>query len=489
MEGLQGVVALRRENKSYWESRTALTPDDVRLLVADGLKVLVQPSTLRCYSDEEYSRAGAVITEDLSEASIIAGIKEVDVQYLLPRRTYLFFAHVIKAQPYNMHLLDALLEKGIRHVDYECIRDTTPHRNRLVAFGTYAGNAGVIDYLGGLGELLLNRHISTPFVYVARCYRYRTLEAALLDVKEVGKLIAKNGLPRKICPLVFGVTGTGRCALGALQVLKCMPYEIVSVEDLPALQTRDDITNKIFIVEVHDRYLVQRSDGGEFDKQDYRTHPEQYQGALANLLPYLSTIVNCVFWTTKYPCFLKAAELKAAVQAGTSRLLGVCDVTCDLRGSIEFLYKFMTPNEPFYLYNPRNDRMYFTHSDHASDSVLYHSVDFLPSELPIDASRHFGSVLRDYLKILAFDDTANLPFEEQQLPPELKNAIITCQGRLTPNFEYISELRQKTVKQEDVKSVVEDDDIDLLDELEDLKYGQKLSEKSLRMLESILASQ
>lgn len=489
MEGRYGVIAVRRENKTYWEVRTALTPDDVSRLIADGIKVIVQPSSLRCFSDEEYARVGAEINEDLSEASVIAGIKEVDPELLLPKRTYLFFAHVIKAQAYNMHLLDALLAKGIRHVDYECIRDTSPQRNRLVAFGTYAGNAGVIDFLGGLGELLLNRHISTPFVYVARCYRYRTLEAAMNDIKEVGNLIERDGLPSSICPVVFGVTGTGRCAQGALEILKCMPYEVVAVEDLQSLHSRADIRNKIFIVELNDRYLAKRKDGGEFNKAEYRANPELYEGALVDLLPYISAIIHCVYWTTKYPRFLTSAELKQATLAGATKLLGVCDVSCDLRGSIEFLYKFMSPNEPFYLYSPKDDRMYFTHSQHAADSVLYHSVDFLPSELPIDASRHFGAVLREFLKILATDDTASLPFEDQRLPPELKNAVITCHGSLTPSYEYIAELRKETSNQVEAKAVIEDEDIELLDELEDLKYGQPLSEKSLQMLEAILASQ
>lgn len=444
MEGRQGVIAVRRENKTYWESRTALTPDDVRALVEEGMKVLIQPSSLRCFSDDEYAQAGAVISEDIAEASVICGIQEVDIQYLLPRRTYLFFADIIKAQPHNLPLLDTLLEKRIRHIDYEFIRDTSPQHNRLIAFGKFAGNAGVINFLGGLGELLLNRHISTPFVHIARCFRYHLLNDAISDVTEVGRHIARNGLLSTICPLVFGVMGAGRCASGAMEILKCMPNEVVSIEDLPLLQSREDVRYKIFIVEIHDPYLVRRKDGGAFDKLEYHSQPDLYEGALAALLPYLSVIVNCVFWTSKYPCLLKSAELKAAVIAGQSRLLGVCDITCHLRGPIEFLYKLMTPNEPFYLYNPQSDRMYSTHSKHAADSVLYHSADFLPSELPIDASRHVGSVLRNYLKFLAYDTTAHLPFEEQVLPPEMMNAVITCNGELTPNFEYIADLRKQT---------------------------------------------
>jgi len=50
-----------------------------------------------------------------------------------------------------MPLLDAMIDRNIRHLDYEMIRDTTPSRERLVAFGIFAGNAGVIDFMQGLG--------------------------------------------------------------------------------------------------------------------------------------------------------------------------------------------------------------------------------------------------------------------------------------------------------------------------------------------------
>jgi alpha-aminoadipic semialdehyde synthase len=45
---------------------------------------------------------------------------------LLPEKTYFFFSHTIKAQEYNMPLLDAMLQKKIRMIDYECIREAVP---------------------------------------------------------------------------------------------------------------------------------------------------------------------------------------------------------------------------------------------------------------------------------------------------------------------------------------------------------------------------
>ena len=61
-----------------------------------------------------------------------------------------------------MPMLDSILEKKIRLIDYEKITDD--NNNRLVAFGEYAGKSGAIDILFGLGSFLLNQGYGTPFI-------------------------------------------------------------------------------------------------------------------------------------------------------------------------------------------------------------------------------------------------------------------------------------------------------------------------------------
>lgn len=56
-------------------------------------------------------RAGAVIQEDISEASLIIGVKRPPEEKVIPRKTYAFFSHTIKAQEANMGLLEDLLTK------------------------------------------------------------------------------------------------------------------------------------------------------------------------------------------------------------------------------------------------------------------------------------------------------------------------------------------------------------------------------------------
>lgn len=61
-----------------------------------------------------------------------------------------------------MSLLDAILEKNIRLIDYEKLTDHDGQR--VVAFGKYAGVAGMVNILHGLGLRLLALGHHTPFM-------------------------------------------------------------------------------------------------------------------------------------------------------------------------------------------------------------------------------------------------------------------------------------------------------------------------------------
>lgn len=58
-----------------------------------------------------YEKAGAIIQEDISEASLIVGVKRPPEEKVIPQKTYAFFSHTIKAQEANMGLLDDVLKK------------------------------------------------------------------------------------------------------------------------------------------------------------------------------------------------------------------------------------------------------------------------------------------------------------------------------------------------------------------------------------------
>lgn len=190
--------------------------------------MLVQPSPSRCYSDDEFTEVGAIIQEDLSSCEVIFGVKEVPIEALMEGKTYFFFSHTIKAQEYNMDLLDAMLAKRIRMIDYECIREVPKNpddvTNRLVAFGRYAGIAGAFDFFRGIGEFMLQKKLQTPFIFLGSTYMYEDYEAMKAALASVARGIAKSGTPKQYPPLVFGVTGTGRVAQGIMEVLELLPH-------------------------------------------------------------------------------------------------------------------------------------------------------------------------------------------------------------------------------------------------------------------------
>jgi alpha-aminoadipic semialdehyde synthase len=145
-----------------------------------------------------------------------------------------------------------------------------------------------------------------------------------------------------------------------------------------------------------------------------------------------------MYWDSKYPRLITKQQMKEHMDAGASKFIGVADITCDLQGSVEFLDHITSIQNPFFVYDPDTDSSY---SDLASPGVLMMGVDNLPSELPLDASAHFGQQLLPFLKVLSESD-GSLPFAQQNdLPLPLKHAVITAGGALTPNFAYIQSLR------------------------------------------------
>lgn len=99
-------IGIIRETKIPTDNRTPLTPAQCKELLStySELEILVQPSNLRVFSDEEYQQAGAVISEDMTTCDYLFGVKEVNIDALIPDKHYFFFAHIGKQQPYNKEL-------------------------------------------------------------------------------------------------------------------------------------------------------------------------------------------------------------------------------------------------------------------------------------------------------------------------------------------------------------------------------------------------
>jgi len=427
------MIGIRREDKSRWEARVPLVPADVgRLRTEGGVDITVQSSANRAFSDARFRQAGAAVAEELTDCPIILGVKEIPPEKLEPGRTYLYFSHTIKGQPANMPALRRLMELGCQLIDYEKIEDD--RGRRLVFFGDYAGLAGMIDTLWALGQRLRHEGIDNPFGGIRQAYRYDDLDHARRDIAAVGERIRQEGLPAEIRPLVCGFAGYGRVSQGAQQIYDLLPVTEVAPENLASLPPAEKSCYKVVFREEH---LVERTDNSApFDLQEYYTQPERYAARFFPFVEHLTVLVNCIYWEPRYPRLATREQLQGLYGGpGQPRLRVIGDITCDIDGALACTVRATEPDNPVYVYEPAGGR---TRDGVAGDGPVVLAVDFLPCELPVDASNHFSASLRPFIPALATADFTR-PLSEAGLPPEIERATIVYQGRLTDAYRYLEE--------------------------------------------------
>jgi len=426
-------LGIRREDKNAWERRVPLTPDHVRQLVKDGIGLVVQPSEIRTFSDESYREAGAEIKEDLSGCPVMLAVKEIPSSFFLPDHTYMYFAHVIKGQPYNMPMLRDLLDSGSTLIDYEKVTDD--QGRRLIFFGRHAGLAGMMDSLWALGQRLKAEGFETPFAGLRQTHAYHNLAEVKQAVSSAGKQIAEEGLPPVLIPMVFGFAGYGNVSQGAQEVFDLLPHHEVAPEQLhklPKTGNRQKLIKAVF----KEEHLVRRKDPKKpFNLQEYYDHPELYGPAFEPFVPMLTVMVNCIYWAPQYPRLITKARLRELYDQKTpSRLRVIGDISCDVEGAVECTLKCTDPGAPVFVYRVPDDDLVMG-VEGPGPVVL--AVDNLPCELPVEASQDFGDALMPFLPALVGTDYA-CPFEKLDLPAPIKKAMIAHRGVLTPDFGYLS---------------------------------------------------
>jgi saccharopine dehydrogenase (NAD+, L-lysine-forming) len=430
-------IGIRREDKSKWERRVPITPRDAAELQQDhGLQVIVQTSPIRAFSDSEFAEAGIAVQEDLSACSVILGIKEIPKEELSASKAYVFFSHVIKGQPYNMPMLRRILELRCTLVDYERVVDEK--NRRLIFFGWHAGVAGMIDTLWALGQRLAWEGTANPFSDLRPTHAYHDLAEAKAAFKKVRSRIEAEGLPKELPPLIVGVAGYGNVSRGAQEMLDLLPIIDIEPEEVATITAGTNHSqHHIYKVVFKEWHMVEpASPDVPFDLQDYYAHPEKYKGVFERYLPHLTVLVNAIYWTERYPRLVTKAYLKDLYGRDKAPCLKVIgDISCDVEGAIECTVKSTEPGEPIYVYDPLTGQEI---DGHKGPGVVVMAVDILPSELPREASTDFSQVLRAFIPALARCDLA-APFEECNLPPEIKRAVIVYQGQLTPDYQYIQE--------------------------------------------------
>lgn len=428
-------IGVRREDKSRWERRVPVIPEHAaRLQKEHGIEVWVQPSEIRVFAEEEYIQAGATVQEDLSSCPVIFAVKEIPENFFEPGKTYVFFSHTIKGQPYNMPMLKRMLELGCTLIDYEKVTDE--RGRRLIFFGRHAGWAGMIDTLWALGQRLQWEGIPTPFAALRQTYQYANLSEAKEELQRVGEKITAEGLPPAITPLIIGIAGYGNVSRGVQEILDSLPVLEIEPGDVEAVATSGDFSrNHIYKVVFKEEHTVEPiSPADRFVLQDYYDHPEKYRSVFEKYVPYLTVIMNCIYWEKKYPRLVTKAYLKRLYSGEEQpRLRVIGDVSCDIEGAIECTVHCTEPDEPVFVYDPFADRA-IPGCEGRGPVVL--AVDILPSELPRESSADFSRVLLDYIPAIAKADYS-VPFEQLDLPPEIKRAVIAHRGELTPNYRYL----------------------------------------------------
>ncbi len=427
-------IGIRREDKNQWERRAPLTPANVKRLTAAGLGVSIQPSEIRVFAEEEYEEAGASVVEDLSDCKLVLGIKEFPLSFFIRGQAYAFFSHVIKGQPDNMPMLQAILDSSCTLIDYEKVTDD--EMARLLYFGNYAGLAGMIEVLYAFGRRLASEGMETPFGAIKRPLDYGSLAEAEAALAVVGKWIETEGLPSQVVPVVVGFAGYGNVSKGAQGILDNLPVTEVRPEDLAVfMASGEHRPDTLYKVEFHERHMVEAVNRDQlFDLHDYYASPEKYRGVFDQYLAHLSMLVNGIYWDERYPRLLTKRWL-AQNWSREARLKVIGDISCDVGGSVECNVGATDPGNPVYTYLPASDEAV---DGYEGEGPVVMAIDTLPSELPRESSIFFGNLLMPFVPLLAGADY-DAPFEALPLPPEIKRAVIAHAGELTPDYDYLSE--------------------------------------------------
>ncbi|KAF9949515.1 hypothetical protein BGZ65_007263, partial [Modicella reniformis] len=354
---------------------------------------------------------GAIVQEDLSPADVILGIKEVPVKDLIPGKTYVYFSHTHKGQEYNMSMLQDVLDKKIRLIDYELMANEK--KQRLVLFGKHAGYAGMIDG------------------HVGMAHNYKSLASAKLALQSLGNTISDDGTPKEFGPMTFVFTGNGNVSQGAQSVFKSLPHEFVDPKDLPKIATSKNARlDRIYAAEVNIKDHIRHKDNNVFTSaEEYFAHPEQFTSVFhKEIAPYTSMVINGAYWDRRFPRLMTKEQLKA-IQSNPDckfRMMSIADISCDINGSFEFMSHATAIEDPFFYVDGITGR---EHKDTEAPGVQIMSVDILPSELPLESSQHFSDSLYPFIKELIRDNNDH---------PVLAGATIAENGSLKPAHEGLA---------------------------------------------------
>lgn len=396
-------IGVLKETKVPIDNRVAFSPKQLHMLKSKfpDAEFIVQSSNIRAYPDDKYKELDIEVRDDISDCDILFGIKETDINTLIPNKHYLFFGHIAKMQPYNRLLIQKMMELGITFTDYEYLVDENNHR--LTAFGWWAGVVGAYNTLRAYG------------------LKHSLFKLPAPDLKfTLDKLIEQTSAQTEYaCKII--ITGKGRTSEGVQYVLNKSGYKKISNEEF----LEDNNTNERVYKVVSLETLVERTDTSKsaFDREHFRNNPSLYKGDFIKYARKADVYIPCHFWGQHDPVYLNKEDLKD----DKIRIKVIGDVTCDIEGSVMSTIRPSTHDKPFYDYNPIAGEEEDAFSSPHNISVM--AVDTLPNALSLDTSKYFGENLIEHI----IDDL----IAGEGYSDVIDRATILKNGHLTNKFSYL----------------------------------------------------
>lgn len=390
--------AIIKERKNPPDRRVVFSPNDLKELKATfpQAEIMIEASDIRVFNNAEYEKHGFKVYDDVSDADVMFGVKEVPIEALIPNKKYFFFSHTIKKQPYNRKLLKAILDKNIEMYDHETI--VRQNGARLIGFGRYAGLVGAYNGFRALG--LRDNLFTLPKV------------EHLKDLDEVKSELDKIKLPN----IKIVLSGTGKVAKGAQEILDHLKIKQVS----DALYLTSNFTEPVYcLIDVME--YSKRKDGKVGNKGQFYKDASGYE---SNFMPYAKQtdfFIAGHFYGDGAPYFFTREDAKHP----DFKINLIADISCDIDGPVASTIRPSTIADPFYGYNPKTEKE-VAFDD--KDAITVMAVDNLPCELPKDASEGFGEMFLKHVIPAFFNNDAD---------GILKRAKITENGKLTKRFSYL----------------------------------------------------
>ena len=393
--------ALIKERKSPPDRRVVFSPKKCRNLLETfpDATVVVEKSEVRVFDDNLYEKEGIELADDLLNCDVMLGVKEVPIKALIPHKKYFFFSHTIKQQPYNRELLQAILKNKIELYDHETI--VKENGDRLIGFGRYAGLVGAYNTFRALG--LRDELFSLPKVE-----NLADLAAMKAELDQI-----------KLPAIKIILTGTGKVAKGAKEILDYLKIKEVAVSDYLSEKYDEVVFCQIDVEDYN-----QRSDGSTFNKSKFFRNPVGYESNFMRFAKVTDMFIAGHFYGDNAPYLFTREDAKHP----DFKINLVGDISCDIDGPVASTLRASTIADPFYSYDPMTEKeAHFK----IKNTITVMAVDNLPCELPKDASEGFGTMFLSQVIPAFFNGDKDGVLQRAK--------ITTAEGTLTERFSYLQD--------------------------------------------------